>query len=88
MLGTYKQSRLFSLDYYLGRTTERIPDLEGLRRRVAASPGRIWIVRDRDLGRLASDPEITATPVVRGPDLSAARLAPRAAAPPGTGPGL
>jgi len=77
VLGIYRRSEEFGLDYYLGRSMTRIKKLEELRRQVAESPGGIWILRTGDLDTIAGDPSLAATEVAHGPELSAARLTPR-----------
>ena len=69
-----------SLDFYLRRDLPVVTDREDLLRRVGSDPGRIWIVRTRDLGVLAGDPALRSDQVVLGPRRSAVRL--------GSGPGL
>jgi len=65
-----------SPDFYLGRTLEVITERPLLLRRVAASPGGVWIVRTRDLAALASDPDLTSATLYQGPRRCALRLAP------------
>ncbi len=76
VVGTYKQSRLFGLDYYLGRTTARATNLEALRRQVAEHPGGIWVLRTAEIDRLVSESDLAAAAVARGPEYAAVRIAP------------
>jgi 4-amino-4-deoxy-L-arabinose transferase-like glycosyltransferase len=74
VVGTYRQSREFSLDYYLGRSTVRANNLPALQRLAADSPGGIWVLRTGDIERLALEPTLDAALVLIGPDLSAVRI--------------
>jgi 4-amino-4-deoxy-L-arabinose transferase-like glycosyltransferase len=78
VVGTYKQSRLFGLDYYLGRTTARATNLEALKAQVAEHPGGIWVLRTAEIDRLAAQSDLAAAAVARGPEYAAVRIAPAA----------
>ncbi len=78
--GTYHVWDL-SLNFYLNRTLEVVTERPDLLRRVADSPGGVWIVRSRDLPALGSDQDLSSETLYQGPRRSAVRLAPAGAKP-------
>ena len=65
-----------SLDYYLSGAMLRLEDRDRLVRAVVERPGKLWIVRTRDLAVLRSEPRFRLEPAVMGPNRCAVRLTP------------